>query len=141
MPIRIRELTPAELPSIFPLVHELNPTMKRARFNQLLKAMQPAGYRCVGAFEGSTLVGISGFTIGHRFWCGKQFDIDNFVVTASHRGRRIGEKLLHWMESLAKRESCDIIVLDAYAHNTASHRFYHREGYIIRGYHFTKDLT
>lgn len=141
MTLRLRELKPSELPSIYPLIRELNPDMKRARFNALLADMIPRGYRAVAAFDGSEMIAVSGFTIGHRFWCGKQFDIDNFIVTASHRGRGIGERIMRWLERLAHKENCDIIVLDAYAHNTASHKFYHREGYIIRGYHFTKDLT
>jgi GNAT superfamily N-acetyltransferase len=141
MTLKLRELKPDELATIYPLIRELNPSMKPARFNQLLRAIIPSGYRCIGAFEQGTLIGISGFTIGHRFWCGKQCDIDNFIVTASHRGKGIGERILHWIERIAAKEKCDIIVLDAYAHNTASHKFYHREGYIIRGYHFTKDLT
>ncbi len=141
MTIRLRELKTEELSCIYPLIRELNPSMKRARFGELLSEMIPKAYRCVGAFDGDALIGISGFTISHRFWCGKQCDIDNFIVTASYRGKGIGERILHWIERVAEKEKCDIIVLDAYAHNTASHKFYHREGYIIRGYHFTKDLT
>lgn len=140
MTIRLRELKPAEFPSIFPLIRELNPGMKRKRFDTLLKGIVP-GYRCLAVFEGDAMIAISGFSIFHRFWCGKQLDIDNVIVTATHRGKGIGERMLRWLERLAASEACDIIVLDAYSSNTASHRFYHREGYIIRGYHFTKDLA
>lgn len=140
MTIRLRVLKPEELPSIFPLTKEANPGMTRARFTALLKGMV-SGYQCLAAFEGESMVAVSGFSIFNRFWCGKQLDIDNVIVTKTHRGRGIGEKMLRWLETHAAREQCDIIVLDAYSHNTASHRFYHREGYTIRGYHFTKDLA
>jgi len=142
--IRLRELKPAELPTIYPLVRELNlplnPGFNRKRFDALLKDMIPRGYRCLGAFDGENLIAVCGFTITSRFWCGRQLDLDNFIVTDAYRGKKIGERMLKWFDRLAKREACDVIVLDSYAMSHAAHRFYFRAGFIIKGYHFYKEL-
>lgn len=138
MALTLRELKPGELVRIYPLVKQLSPYVTRAMFEKRLKAMIPLGYRAVGAFDGTRLVGCSGFWVGMRFWCGKQFDIDNFVVDQHCRGKQVGQKLTAWLERAAIREKCEIMVLDAYVNNVMSHRFYHKMGFTITGYHFTK---
>ena len=138
MPIRIRELEHAEIPSIFPLIQQLNPWMTKAEFTRRLNAMLPNSYRVAGAFDGTALVGCSGFWISTRFWCGKQFDIDNFVVDPTHQGGGIGKKLVAWLEKKALAEQCDLIVLDSYVSTPGAHMFYYKQGFVITGYHFTK---
>lgn len=138
MPITLRELTPAEIPGIFPLIKEHNPSMTKARFTASLRAMLAGGYRAVGAFDGGELIGCSGFWLRTRFWCGKQLDIDNFIVTAATRGKGVGKKLVQWLEKMAAAEKCDLIVLDSYATGHEAHRFYLGQGYALTGYHITK---
>lgn len=145
MPITLRELKISELPTIYQLVRELNlpvnPAFNRKRFDQLLAQMQPQGYRCLAAFDGADMVAICGFSVTTRFWCGRQLDLDNFIVTERYRGKKLGERMLRWFDRLAKREACNVIVLDAYSQSHAAHRFYHREGFIIKGYHFYKEVA
>ena len=136
--ITLRELKPSEIASIYPLVKQLSPYVSPTEFQKRLKTMLPLGYRAVAAFEGTRMVGISGFWVGMRFWCGKQFDIDNFVVDKTYRGGGVGEKLVAWLEKTAQREQCQLMVLDAYVHNMMAHRFYHKMGFNITGYHYTK---
>jgi GNAT superfamily N-acetyltransferase len=140
MSIDIRELDEAEIAGMYPLLTQLNPNMSEARFREALAEMLPRGYRCIGAFEAGVMIGVCGFTLGYRFWCGRQLDLDNFVIDAAARGKQVGQKMLRWLEALAAREQCHIIVLDSYATATDAHRFYHREGYTILGYHFVKKL-
>lgn len=138
MTIRIRELAPAELPLLYPLIRQLNPWMTKAEFGRRLKAMLPGGYRAIGAFEGPRLLGCSGFWISTRFWCGKQFDIDNFVIEPGHQGSGIGRKMVAWLEKQALKEKCDLLVLDSYTSSPGAHMFYYKQGFTITGYHFTK---
>lgn len=142
MGISIRELSAQEMPGIWPLIHQLNPKLTEQQFNARLTRMAgEMGYRCVGAFDDSgALLGISGFWIMLRFWNGLNVDIDNVVVDESARGLGVGKMLMDWIENLARKEGCEMAVLDAFAYNSDAHRFYYREGYIIRGFHFTKDL-
>lgn len=125
---------------MYPLVKQSNPEMTRRQFETLLGAMLNEGYRCIGAYQGKKLVGVAGFWVGWRFWCGKYIDIDNVVVGKAYRGQAIGQQMMRWVEKEGKRLKCVIAVLDSYTRSHRSHRFYFREGYVILGYHFTKDL-
>jgi GNAT superfamily N-acetyltransferase len=137
-PITLRQLKPADIPGIFPLVNMHNPLVTKARFTRCLKEMLPYGYHAVAAFDGARMVGISGFWLRSRFWCGHQLDIDNFFVHPDYRGRGVGSMLVAWLEKKALAEKCELMVLDAYADSFLAHRFYHREGFVATGSHFTK---
>lgn len=136
--ITLRELEPAELPALFPLIALLSPWVSKATFAKRLKAMQPLGYRAVGVFAGKKLIGASGFWIRTRFWCGRELDIDNFIVHPDQRGQKIGEALVQWLEQKAIEEKCELIVLDTYADSFLAHRFYQRAGFASTGFHYTK---
>jgi hypothetical protein len=91
--ITLRELAREEIPSIYALMHLNNPKLTRAVFTARLKDMLPYGYHAVAAFEGETMIGVSGFWLRSRFWCGRQLDIDNFFVhpaTATTRPEQRG---------------------------------------------------
>ncbi len=137
-PITLRELKPAEIPSMFPLIQILNPTMSKALFTRRIKSMMPLGYRAVAAFEGKEMVAVSGFWIRTRLWCGKQLDMDNFVVNPTLRSSGLGSRIVEWIEKLALKENCELIVLDSYVQSHLTHRFYFRQGFSITGYHLTK---
>ncbi|MDX2095668.1 MAG: GNAT family N-acetyltransferase [Alphaproteobacteria bacterium] len=136
--IRLRELKPSEIPDIFPLIHLHNATVTRPVFTARLADMLPFGYRVVAAFDGARMVGISGFWVHSRFWCGRHLDIDNFFVHPDYRARGIGRRLVAWLEKRALAEQCQLMVLDAYADSFLAHRFYHRQGFVATGTHFTK---
>lgn len=136
--ITLRELKPAEIKGIFPLIHLHNPGITKPLFTKRLADMLPHGYRAVAAFDGKTMVAVSGFWLRSRFWCGRQLDIDNFFVHPDYRGDGLGKKLVDWLEKRALKEQCELIVLDAYADSFLAHRFYHREGFVATGTHFTK---
>lgn len=134
----LRELNPVEMGSTYPLIRLLNPDVGEALFRRRLKMMLSLGYRAVAAFDGKRMVGLSGFWLGARFWCGRQFDIDNFIVHPDYRAKGVGRKLLAWLEKKALEEKAELMVLDSYTTNAPSHRFYFNGGFVITGYHFTK---
>lgn len=136
--ITIRELGVAEIPAIYPLLHMHNPRLTKARFTASLKDMLPLGYHVIAAFKGSRMVGISGFWLRTRFWCGRQLDIDNFYVHPDARGKKIGEQMVAWLEKRALQEKCELIVLDTYADYFLAQRFYYRQGFVATGFHMTK---
>lgn len=124
------------------LIRQLNPHMSLARYEELLRLMLPKGYRMVGAFapEGNC-VGLSGFWVAAKFYSGKYLEVDNFVVDEGFRTKGVGKLLSDWMLELARQERCDTIMLDAYVTNSAAHRFYFREGFHIKSYHFYKSIN
>jgi ribosomal protein S18 acetylase RimI-like enzyme len=137
----IRELT--TLPDMLEqhaLIQQLNPAMEAAQYKQLLSQMLPNGYRMVAIFKDEKCLGLSGFWINTKLYSGKYLEIDNFIVDAACRSQELGKQLSDWMHQLAINENCQTIMLDAYTSNNAAHRFYFREGFHIKSYHFYKSL-
>jgi GNAT superfamily N-acetyltransferase len=132
--------TPTDFTPAYPLIRQLNPAMSEEAFAACVLKMLPQGYRCIAWQEGSTYRGLCGFWQGTRFWCGDFIDLDNVVVDEQARGSGIGKKLLDWVEAEARRLGCQQLGLDCYTTSHDAHRFYFRQGYIIKGYHFIKPL-
>ena len=138
--ITLRELTPDELPTILPFIQQLNPHQEPAELARRLAVMMPLNYHCLAAFDGTTMVGVCGFWLGMRFWCGEYIDIDNVIVDESRRSQGIGEKMIAWVEAYGTARGCQMAVLDCYVTKYAAHKFYLRQDYQILGYHFVKML-
>jgi ribosomal protein S18 acetylase RimI-like enzyme len=97
-------------------------------------------YQLVGAFSGPLLIGVAGAWIATKIWCGRYLEIDNLVVSESHRSTGIGSQLIAHLEAVGRERDCKILVMDSYTVNTASHRLYHRLGFEIWGFHFIKPI-
>lgn len=141
MAITLRTLTTVEemLPH-WRLVVQLTADLSPEAYGALLREMVPHNYFQVAAFEGDVCVGLSGYWIGHKLYCGKYLEIDNLVVDAAHRGRGVGEQLVDRMAEEARRAGCRLLMLDAYVENFQAHRFYYRNGFHARGFHYLKRL-
>ena len=139
MPI-IELKTPEEFAPAYPLIKQLNPTLSEEEFNRKLQKMLVQGYRCIAMVEDGEYQAVCGFWHGTRFWCGDFIDLDNFVVDEKLRGKNIGKQLIDWIENIAKELDCNQVGMDCLVISNGAHRFYFREGYIIKGYHFIKLL-
>lgn len=126
--------------ALYPLIKQLNPSISRQQFETYLVEARASGYRCFGVYQGKKLVAACGVWTMTRFWCGKFIEVDNLIVDEDQRNAGIGKLLLDWVEQLAKREKCQIVLAASYSHNHASHRFYLREKYIIKGFVFVKSI-
>ena len=139
--LTIREIsTYHDMLEQYPLILQLNPAMATEQYALLLKQMLPNGYRMVGVFNDTTCVGLSGFWINTKLYSGKYLEIDNFVIDAAHRSQELGKRLTDWLQQEAEKAGCQTIMLDAYTSNNGAHRFYFREGFHIKSYHFYKSL-
>jgi GNAT superfamily N-acetyltransferase len=124
----------------FPLIQQLNPSMTRGRYLDLIREMvKPGNYFQVGCFLSGKLVGLTGIWIGTQLWCGKFIEVDNFIVDEAHRRLGIGSKLMNWVDENAKIEGCEMIRLDTYVTLEKAHRFYFFHGFRIEGFHMTKE--
>lgn len=122
------------------LIAQLTPDLSPEGYQRLLRAMVPHQYAQAVVVEGEATIAVSGYWIGHKLYCGKYLEVDNFVVDRSYRSRGVGQLLLEWMLEEAKRLDCQHVMLDAYVENEAAHRFYERNGFIKRGFHFLKEV-
>lgn len=137
--LMIREMTgTAEMLEQLPLLQLLTPELTESRAEKMLKEMTDQGYRMIGAFSGKQCIGLSGIWINTKLYSGKYLEIDNFVVDPDYRSSGIGKKLMMEIEKTARLNQCECIMLDAYTHNNSAHKFYIREGFQIKGFHFIK---
>ena len=97
-------------------------------------------YKQLIVVENGITMGLAGFWIGTKLWCGKYLEIDNFVVNPDHRSKGIGKLLTDYIEKKAIELNCSSIVLDAFTGNFGAHRFYYNQGYAPKGFHFVKIL-
>lgn len=139
--ITIRKITELEeMLQHLELITQLTTTLTKEEYEALLRQMVPHNYFQVAVYENDNCVAISGYWICAKLYSGKYMEIDNFVVAASHRSKGIGKLLTDWMEEEARRNDCNMLMLDAYVENFKAHHFYYREGFIARGFHYLKQL-
>ncbi len=137
----IREIkTEKEMFSLYPLLVQLSPDLKKANYKRMLKDMLRHKYRMAGVFHQKQCVGLSGFWMATKIYSGKYVELDNVVIDKNYRSQGIGKLLCDWILKEAKKAGCTTAMLDAYTENEAGHKFYLREGFIVRGYHFLKKL-
>ena len=138
--ITVRELAEDELPRIMPLIEKHNAKIEPAELRRRLEVMIPHGYHCIAAFEKDRIVGVAGYWLGARFYCGEFMDVDNVVVEESLRSRGIGLKLMDWVHEKSRQLGCKVVVLDSYVTYVGAHKFYFRQGYEILGFHFSRKV-
>ena len=131
---------PEEMSLHFDLVNQLGYPSSKEEYLRLLTEMTNNGYQQIACWYDGNCVGIAGFWINTKLYSGKYMDVDNVIVNDKMRGLGIGEKMMTFLEEHAIVNDCKSIVLDAFRENEAAHKFYHRIGYHIKGFHFSKDF-
>ncbi len=121
-------------------VHRQLRTQLPADYGGTLKRVFADGGRMVITVDGSRVNGVAVFRVHENTFAGRQLYVDDLVVDAAHRSRGVGRLLLHWIESRARQQSCQVLALDSGVQRDGAHRFYFREGFRIASYSFRKDL-
>lgn len=140
--MEIRELTTIdEMVSEIETIRELYPNLSVEKYTEMLTEMIPCHYFQVAVFENNVCLGISGYWMSTKLWCGKYLELDNVVVRSEFRSKGIGKLLTEYLEEKAKKAGSTILVLDAYTTNFGAHRFYYNQGFGPKGFHFVKILN
>src|SRR5215510_4707997 len=135
------EIIPEEnLDAIVPLLELLNPKTTRDIIVQRLNAQRKSDYKCVGVYDQSRLIAISGIWILNKIYAGKHIEPDNVIVHPDYRNKGIGELLMNWIHEYATSIGCITSELNARVSNESGNRFWKKMGYEIVGYHFIKPL-
>ena len=137
--MEIRELkTIDEMISQLSVMQELYPSLTEIQYYEMLSEMIPNNYGQIAVFEDEKCVGISGYWIGTKLWCGKYLELDNVIVSKEYRSKGVGKILSDFLDNKAHLNNCTIQVLDAYTTNFKAHRFYYNQGFSPKGFHFVK---
>lgn len=134
--MQIRELTTIdEMLAAFEVLQHMYPKMTREKYGTIIRQRKEEGYRMVGVFDGNKCVSSAGFWIGVRFYCGKFIQLDNMVTLPEYRSKGAGKIITDFIKEIGKTENCLKVLVDTYVENFDAHRFFLKEGFIIRGYH------
>ncbi len=123
------------------VMQELYPTLTEVQYHEMLTDMIPNNYGQVAVFDGEKCVGISGYWLGTKLWCGKYLELDNVIVAEEYRSKGVGKIISQYLERKAVLNNCTIQVLDAYTSNFKAHRFYYNQGFGPKGFHFVKVMN
>jgi GNAT superfamily N-acetyltransferase len=137
----VKELkTTSEMFAAFDILSHMYPDMPRTEYEKIIPERVQNGYRMLGVFDGEKCVCSAGFWISYRFYCGKFIQLDNMVVIPEYRSKGVGKLVIDFIKNTGKTEACTKVLIDTYVENFDAHRFFFREGFIIRGYHLNYKL-
>ena len=123
------------------VVQQLRPAIGEDEFLVRAKRQQAEEkWRLAYLEEGGEVVAVTGFRILDCMATGKTLYVDDLVTREDRRSKGFGEKLLTWMEQLAREEGCAVLRLDSGTHRTGAHKFYFRMGMPIVSFHFMKKV-
>jgi len=123
------------------VLQELYPSLTTENYLAELNDMLPNNrYGQVAVFDNDQCIGVSGYWIGTKLWCGKYLEIDNLVVSAKVRSKGVGKLIFDFLAKKAKEEECSMMSLDSYTSNFKAHKFFYNEGFAPKGFHFINIL-
>ena len=139
--LSIRELIGKdEMMNHIGVLHAIYPSLTIEEYDRELDQMLPHNYSQVAVFDGEKCLGLSGFWIGTKLWCGKYLELDNIVVLEKYRSKGIGKLLFDFLHKKALENDCTMLSLDSYTHNFKAHKFFYNQGFSPKGFHFINIL-
>ncbi len=139
--LTIRELISTdEMIQYMSVLQDLYPSLEETSYRKELEFMLQHNYGQVAVFDGETCVGISGYWIGNKLWCGKYLEMDNMNVLPEYRSKGAGKLIADYLNQKAIDEECSMVALDSYTTNYKAHRFFYNQGFAPKGFHFIKIL-
>lgn len=122
------------------LIQFLYPDFTPEKYEALLDVMLPIHYKQLIVQENGITIGLSGFWIATKLWCGKYLELDNVIVHPNHRNKGVGKIVTEYLVHKAIVNNCTMTVLDAYTTNFSAQKFYMNHGFVPKGFHFVKML-
>jgi len=123
------------------LLKTFYPTINPEILSERLSVISKLDWACIGIYADKKLVGLTGYWINTRLYCGKYLYIDHFIVDPQFRKHGIGEKLLRRVKEVAIEEVCNHVCLDTFISNSLAQKFWFKHGFSIVGFHFVNDLN
>jgi GNAT superfamily N-acetyltransferase len=107
--------------------HGLDPAVRAQLIGALARV--PGFHGALAWHEGRAVGLLHGFTGFSTFAARPLFNVHDIVVREGWRGRGVGQALLAWAETLARRLGCCKLTLEVLAGNERALRSYARAGY------------
>jgi GNAT superfamily N-acetyltransferase len=107
-----------------------------ARMGQIIAA----GAAMCAAVDAETVLGVAVYRIIENTHVGRKLYVDDLVTDEARRSTGVGHALLSFLEGEARSRRCDSLELDSGTQRTQAHKFYFREGLVIKSFSFCKFL-
>ncbi len=139
--LTIRELQGKnEMMGQISVLHAIYPSLTVEEYDRELDQMLSHNYGQAAVFDNEICIGLSGFWIGTKLWCGKYLELDNIVVLEKYRSKGVGKLLFDFLHKKAVENDCTMLSLDSYTHNFKAHKFFYNQGFSPKGFHFINIL-
>ncbi|MFY0760473.1 GNAT family N-acetyltransferase [Metabacillus dongyingensis] len=123
--IAIREIEEEEnFKKAYPVMSQLRTQLSEEEYLNLLKPMRKQGYRLIALFEDEQVKALAGIIELTNFYNDKHVYVYDLVTDGASRSLGFGEKLLNYVEELAKEAGCGMITLSSGNQRIDAHRFY-----------------
>lgn len=140
--IRFQIIPASQITTIIPLLKQLGSSdVSDAVLSERLQEMSIQNYECVGTFDGEKLMGACGMWFQTRHYAGKSCEVDHVIIHEDYRGKGIGNLLMEFVYDYVGKKGCQWVELNTFVENFPSHKFYYNQGFILKGYHFIKDIN
>jgi GNAT superfamily N-acetyltransferase len=127
---------------VLPVLEDLRPHLSAETFAAVYAEGHPQGLRFTAAYDDEgRCAGVAGWRLVATTVALRKLYVDDLVVAAAHRSEGIGAALLRELERRACDAGCRVLDLDSGADREDAHRFYFREQFVIRGFHFLRRLV
>jgi GNAT superfamily N-acetyltransferase len=142
MPVMLREATEADAKHIASLLAELGyPSAEADVRNRLHCSARSETSCCLLAQSANHVIGLISAELVPYFPNGSTVcRVTALVVSAQHRGRGIGRKLLAGAADFARKHHCRGIEITTAEHRHDAHRFYQRLGFSRTSFRFFQAL-
>jgi GNAT superfamily N-acetyltransferase len=130
---------PAWLAAAEPLHRDLRPQLPPDYAATMARVFEGGG-RMIVATQGEAAVGLAVWRVLENTMFGRFLYVDDLVTDATLRSKGVGGALLARCEAIAIEFRCRELVLDSGVQRAQTHRFYFREGLVVRAFNFGKSL-
>ncbi|MHA7057158.1 GNAT family N-acetyltransferase [Aquimarina sp. M1] len=136
----IQRIPKQNIQVILPLLQKLNDQIPLEVLQSRIKEMISSGYECVGVYNHSVLIGISGMWFLNKYYVGRHVEPDNVYVLPEYQGKGIGKLMMNWIFEYAKSKGCIASELNVYTKNKKGQQFWEDLGYECIAFHYQKRL-
>ncbi|WP_223700913.1 GNAT family N-acetyltransferase [Sutcliffiella deserti] len=134
--------TKEELLAGYNVMKELRTHLTEVAFLEMYEKMEQEGYEIVGYYAEGKVVAVAGIIFLTNFYDGYHMYVYDLVTQRDARSKGYGDKLLSFIEELAKEKGCSTITLSSGTQRTEAHRFYQEKmGYDKTSFVFKKSFS
>lgn len=128
--------TDEDILATFDTMLELRPHLVREDYVATIRKQMEDGYRLTFVRENGVVEAAAGWRFLRNLASGRFLYIDDLVTRARARSKGHGKVLLDHLIGVARQAGWDHVELDSGTQRVDAHRFYLRERFLIRGFHF-----